>query len=331
MRGPGQLLRVGLDLLPELVVLGLDVVRVDGDEESQRSRPLDVAKKLEAQTLTLRSALDDPRNVRHHKGTEVRKPHHPQIRGEGGKWIVGHLWVGFRDGRQEGGLSGVRLSNQPYIGDELQLQLDLSLLPLLPRFPSARSLVGGGSEPGIPPTSPTAPGHEQPVPPFQELPQEHAGLDISDHRARRHSDLDGFSGASGTIAPLTMLAPLSFVVEPAGDVQQGGQLGIGHENHVPSLPSVSSRGPTPGDTFLPSERFGPGTSGSSLDMNHGTVHEHDGLFLPIGTLRGHRPQLPTRWLVPVPTRSTSLRILRHSRSHRKPSGLPPPRPDRRRR
>jgi hypothetical protein len=64
MRLLSELRRVVRDLATELVVFGLPVERVDGNEEGQQSRALDVTQELQPQPLPLVCALDDARECR---------------------------------------------------------------------------------------------------------------------------------------------------------------------------------------------------------------------------------------------------------------------------
>ena len=63
MRLLGQRRRVGGDLAAQLVVLGLPVHRVDGNQEREKTRPLDVTQELEPEPASFVRAFDDAGNV----------------------------------------------------------------------------------------------------------------------------------------------------------------------------------------------------------------------------------------------------------------------------
>ena len=85
--------------------------------------------------------FDQPGDVGDHELMVVTCPHESQVgvfRGEG---IVSDLGVGPRKPAQEGRLAGIRLADEPHVGNQLQFERDSSRLP---RLRPARTAGGPG-------------------------------------------------------------------------------------------------------------------------------------------------------------------------------------------
>src|SRR5687768_4081518 len=98
----GEFRRIHRDLVAQLVEILLPVVGVDGDEERQDPRPLDVAEELEPQSLPLGGAFDDARNVGHHERPVIAQLHDAKVGRERRERVVGDFRRRPGDDRQQG-------------------------------------------------------------------------------------------------------------------------------------------------------------------------------------------------------------------------------------
>src|SRR6185437_8472420 len=90
--------------------------------------PLEVREELVPETDTLARAFDQARDVSDDELPSVQgldRPEHGRKRGER---ILGDLRPRVRDPRQKRRLAGVGKTHEGGVGEELQAQLDLSLL-----------------------------------------------------------------------------------------------------------------------------------------------------------------------------------------------------------
>ena len=79
VRDAGQRGVVPPEFLTKQVVRRLRIRVVDGHEERERARALDVAEELRPQPAALVRPFDDPGDVRHHEGAAVAQPHNPRL------------------------------------------------------------------------------------------------------------------------------------------------------------------------------------------------------------------------------------------------------------
>ena len=109
-------------------------------------------------------AFDQTGHIGDHERLLVRllaHRHHAQIRLERGERVVRNLGLGSRNPRNQRRLSGIRIPDQPHIGQQFQFQPVESLLALPPQFVLARCLVGAGGKVLIAASPTSAFGNDQ--------------------------------------------------------------------------------------------------------------------------------------------------------------------------
>ena len=230
-------------------------------------------------TLPLVRPVDDPRNVGDGKSAEVRKLYHSEVRLQGREGIVRHFGAcpGYRC--QQRRLAGVGFTYEADVGDQFELQLDPTLLSLLARFPAHGRLVRWRGEVDVAPAPSPPSSHHQPVLGFQELTEDLLRIGVLQHRSRREPDDEVRAALACLVLPRAVETPLGPVVLAVAEVQQRGELRIGHHDHVPPVAAVPTGGSTPGYALLTAVRFGSGASRSSVHVDDGPVDEHQATCL----------------------------------------------------
>ena len=127
------------------------------DEEP---RPLQVREELVAEPDALVRALDEPRHVGDRELASVGRLDGAEHRRDRRERIVRDLRLRVRDPPQERGLAGVREPEQRRVGEELQPELELALLPGLADLCDARRLIGRRREALVACPAEPAAGHD---------------------------------------------------------------------------------------------------------------------------------------------------------------------------
>src|SRR3989338_7407699 len=131
------------------------------NEMQQQTGTRQMLEEADTQTSTVRSTLDQPRNVCNHEVFVAIDTDHAQVRHQRGEGIVSDFRLGGRHGANEGALAGIRQAQQAYIGQHLQFQLEIARLARLARRGLPRSTVGTGLEAGVTQTMPATLRHHQ--------------------------------------------------------------------------------------------------------------------------------------------------------------------------
>src|SRR5687768_91664 len=151
-------------------------------------------QELEAEPFAFVRAFDDAGDVCDHERAAIRQRHDAKIGRERGERVIGDLGASSRDDGQERRLSGVRLAYEPDIGDELELELQQTLLPFLARLPFARRLVRGRGEVRIPLPAPPSAGNDDLISVQQHFAEQRA-VALADDGAWRYGQNDVLTGA----------------------------------------------------------------------------------------------------------------------------------------
>src|SRR5688572_8430830 len=86
-----------------------------------------------AKSCSFRSSLDQTRNIGDDKGPEIAHIDDAEIRFERGERVIGDLGPCGRDDRDQSRFTRVWVAYQTNVGDQLQLELQLSFLSGSPR------------------------------------------------------------------------------------------------------------------------------------------------------------------------------------------------------
>ena len=143
-------------LIQQDLILPFDIIRIARHHKEQQRVTLNMAEESEAEALALRGALDDTRDVGHHKRLVVAIAHDTQRRLHRGKGIVGNLRTGIGERRHQRGLTRIGEAHQTDVSQKFQLQDDRHLLHRLTRLRITRCLIGGGTELEVSESAPAA-------------------------------------------------------------------------------------------------------------------------------------------------------------------------------
>src|SRR5580658_11152684 len=115
----------------------------------EQPRALNVAKKLHPKAVAKVCAFNQSRHVGNNKALLVRflaNGYHAEIGLECGERVIGDLGPCGRDARDERGLAGVWIADQPHIGQQLEIETEGALLAVPAKFVLARGLVSAGGK-----------------------------------------------------------------------------------------------------------------------------------------------------------------------------------------
>jgi hypothetical protein len=201
-------------------------------------------QKIVSETNTGMCAFDQPGNIGDDKDL-VADLHNAKVRAQGRKRIIGDLWACRADGRQEGGFSGIGEADQPYIGDQLELKVELEFFARLAKLGDARDLVGRGGKMGITQPAFASTRGEQALACSNKIDSIALALDLGmNNSAGRHFDHQVFAiaavlarrAARATAARLEMLLVLK--------TQEGIELRIDFQEYIPASTAISTIGAT---------------------------------------------------------------------------------------
>src|SRR5258706_8874443 len=115
----------------------------------EKPRAFDVTKELFAKAETAAGALDQARDVRHDE-LAIVEARHAEIRSERRERVVRDLRTSTRKRGEERGFPGIRQTREPHVGEELELEVDLSAFALAAVLGDARRATGARRETGVP-------------------------------------------------------------------------------------------------------------------------------------------------------------------------------------
>ena len=269
----GQLMINGIELFPG-ILLGESI-----DQMQQQARSLDVAQELVPESHALRRALNQTGNIGNDKAAEViaasRISYHrdPQIGHQRGKRIVAYLGPCLRNHREQCGFTGIWVSDQPNVRDQLELQLQFKLFAGLSTLRFARRLVRGGGKMYVSQAAASTSSHHDALARVQEIGNQRALRGVAHQGTRGH--------AKDQIPPLravhflgtAIAAGPGFVVGMIVKIHQGVEAGIGLQIDGAPTSTVAAVGAAHGDVFGAMEVFGAVAAVTSGDVNLGPVVE----------------------------------------------------------
>ena len=156
--------------------------------------------------------FDDAGDVGHHEGAVVGEAHDAEVRLERSERILGDL--GPRRGHhgEQRALAHVRLSEQPHVGDQLEHELQLALLPVFARLPLPGALVRRGRETGVAASAAPATRHQQHIVRPHQLAQQRPRGGVAHLGAGRHRQVEVCARLASHVLPFPVLPPLSLPV-----------------------------------------------------------------------------------------------------------------------
>ena len=216
----------------------------------QQAGALDVTQEVMAEARTLGGPGNQPRDIRKDRAISAGATHYPEVGHQGGEGVIGNLGPRRREHRDQGALAGIGQANDSHLGQQLQLELELPLLPIASLGEFLRRAVAIAQVVGIAQSAAATDGHQQTLALLGEIPQEDVGSGIADLRAT--GDLDhqgGPTGTGGLVGPSTptiVSGKEALVLE----IQQGLKVGVSLQPDIPAPATVTAGGAACGNVFL---------------------------------------------------------------------------------
>ena len=268
-----------LEVIPWLAVLAASHV----DDEDKQRAPLDVAKELVAKTAVVMGALDEARDIGHHDAVEtVRVLDHADIHVQRGEGVRGGLRARRRKQGGQGRLTGIGVAHQPDVGDGLEHEAEVALLPRVARGGAARRLVDRALEIHVTEAALATGEEDHAVAVLGELGHEAAGAFLEYLGTGRHGHDE-----------VRTIGARALAAHPGGAIA-GGAVGlpavglevalitVAQEHDVAALAAIAAIGATLGDELLATEADAPVPAVAGLEDDLGFVDEHGPMVSPCG-------------------------------------------------
>src|SRR5258708_5949793 len=183
-------------------------------------------EELKTEPLSFVRPLDDAGDVRHDERSTVAQLDDAKVGRERCEWIVADLGSGRADHGEKRGLPGIRLANEPNVGNELELELEDERLAVLTRLPLAWAPVHRGREPGVPLAATPTLGKYERIALLQHLGNDFARVVIPHDCARRHRKSDVRTGVTRLVRATAMVSTFRFPLVAVGVIEQGCQIAV---------------------------------------------------------------------------------------------------------
>ena len=236
-------------------------------------------EEVVAQALAPAGAWDQARHVGHDE-LDVAGLDHAKVRDQGGERVVGDLRPGRGHRRDQGGLARVGEADQPDVGDRLQLEDEVALLPRLALEGEAGRLAPRRGQRRVAEPAPAGRGRDEPAADADQVGEDLAvgRLDLG---PVRHRDDQVRPVGAGAVRALPLPAVAGPAHRAAVEVEQGGRTRVHLEDHVTAAPAVTSVRAAERLELLPVNR------GAAIPAVAGLHLQRD----PVGELR-HDVPLP---------------------------------------
>ena len=300
-----QLAVDGAEMLGRIACSGVDEVREDASS-------LEVREELVAEADPLGCTLDQPGNVRDDELAAVGRVDRAQHGRERGERILGDLRLCVRDQPQERRLAGIRLPDQRRVREQLEVQLEIRLVPGHPYLRETRRLVGWGGEAPIAAAARAAPGDGD-APARARQIGDQPPLLVQHLRPRRDAQLD--VGSCGAMAPRSPARAALAGADPSPRPESGQvtQLGVGDEHDRAARAAVAAVRAALRHVLLAPEAERAVAAPAGGDVDAGTVAEHRSQCGSDAAAHGRSDRVAPPPAVPIHARPRLPR-LRHVRT-----------------
>ena len=230
------------------------------DHVDQHAGALQMAQESDPQPRAGVGSLDQPGDVGQREHQTVLQLRDPQVGMQRGERIGGDLGVRAGEGTQQCRLARVGQPDQAHVSDQLELQVDASLLARFAQLGCAGSAPGCGGEARV--AAPTAPAarHHKPGVTAVEI-DEHA-VALAHHRARGHVQQDVGAIAPTAPAGAAGLSGMRAVAPPLAKRTQRRIRRVRNHDHVTAVATVAAVRPAGGHIFLVAKARCPSTAGA---------------------------------------------------------------------
>ena len=239
----------------------------------QQPGALDVAQEIVAEPRPLSGTGDQAGDIGEDGAIAAGPSHHPEVGHQGGEGIVGDLGAGGREHRDQGALAGIGQADDAHLSQQLQLQLQQPLLPLLALGALLRGAVAVAEVVGVAEAAAAAEGHQQLLATVGEIAEQDAGAGIAHLGAAGHADAEGIATGAGAAVGAAATAVDGLKQTLVLEVQQGLEVGVGLQQHVAAAAAVAAGGATGRNVFLAAERHDAVAATAGLDGDAGLIDE----------------------------------------------------------
>ncbi len=194
------------------------------------------------QTRPLRGALNQSRNIGHHKTLFRAHTHHTQIGVQGSERVVGNLGPSVRDCSDEGGFARIGHTQQTDISQHFQFQLEVFALTWPTRGFLARRTVDGALKTQVAEAAIATLGNHNALTRREQLIEHLTGIRIGDDGTHRHLERDVVTGSTEHVRAHTVLTTFGFMAARIAVIDQGIQIGVGYGIHVATTPTITAIG-----------------------------------------------------------------------------------------
>jgi hypothetical protein len=212
------------------------------------SGAFEVAEELEAESGPVTGTLDETGDVSQHQRVATLQLGDTEVRMERRERVGGDLRLRARECRQQRRLATVGQPDEPDVGDEAQLEVQVTFLSGIAQLAGSGRLPGGGGEAGIAATA-ASPASRQ---------RDGAGaVEVGEHRVplandRPHRDVQRHIRAvmAGALAPTARAPVLGAERSALAKARQRGVRRVGDDEHITAAPSVAPVRSAVGDVLL---------------------------------------------------------------------------------
>ena len=164
-------------------------------------------------------------------------------------------------------LAGIRQAQQPHIGQQDQLQLEIAAFSRTTLGRLAGGTIGAALETGIADPVEPPPRDRQLLSLFQEIAYLLARILIADPGTQGHPHVQVGAAFPGAVTAAAIMAALRLVDATVAKVGQRIQPGIGYQKYLTPIAPVSSVGTASGDKLLTPEADAAVAAVARLDPN----------------------------------------------------------------
>ena len=216
--------------------------------------------------------LDEAGHVGDHEALAA-PAHHAQVGRERGEGVVGDLGARPGDAADQRGLAGVGVADDAHVGQQLQLELEVLLLPLCAGLREARRLVGGGGEVHVAEAAAAALADHEARAGLAHVGEDLAGGGVLHQRAGGHAQLERRLGEAVLVGAAAVLPAPGPVLADVAVVEQRVHLGVDDQDHVAAPAAVPAGRAAAGDELLPSPGHGAVSPVAGGDLDPDLVDE----------------------------------------------------------
>ena len=222
-------------------------------------------------------AFDQARDVGEHEALFRTHAHDAEMRMQRREGIVRNLRTGVRDGRDEGGLPGVRKTEEAHVGEDLQFEFERAVLPGFARRALLGRAVDGTLEVKVPEAALAARGEELTRAVMVEVGDGFARIGVAHDRAHGHAQFNVLAARAVAVGAAPVFAVRGEELARRAVVAQGVDVSVGHGPDRAAPSAVTAVGTALGDEFFTAETRGAVPAFAALHFNAGFVHKlHDG-------------------------------------------------------